>query len=192
MAYVRRATLLTISSIILLAAGPSTRPVHGLDDVDANYRDRAGFAKNQYDEAMNKAAAERLEGMRVLQDRAMKLEDIDGAVSIKKKIEELKGEGIPDADDPSITARRVLESRLAGTRWHCPTKDGTWLLRRDGTVLRSDGSPGEWAAIGPTTILIHLNAEGAEWTDKWKFNDELTMFRDLHAKIGDPWIGEKL
>lgn len=85
-----RNVIFVIGTLFIFAAAPATRPVNSREDVESNYRARAAAAKALYDAEMAKVDAERLAGLQMLLSRAMKAEDIDQAVSLKKEIDGIK------------------------------------------------------------------------------------------------------
>jgi hypothetical protein len=82
--------IITIAAI-LFAAGPSTRPVNTVDDVETNYRNRVSAAKKAYSDEIAKADAERLAGLQILLSRAVKAKDTNQSIAIQKKIDEITG-----------------------------------------------------------------------------------------------------
>ncbi len=113
----------------------------------------------------------------------------DGSdASQKPWIDAVESEPAEGNIDPAQESRHILESRLAGTKWHEPKPGVIWTLSKDGTCIISDGRTAKWAAINSTTILLVVNNG---WVDEWRFDDDLTTIHDFHAELGDPWVAPR-
>ncbi|MGD0770835.1 MAG: hypothetical protein ABSB42_21845 [Tepidisphaeraceae bacterium] len=108
--------------------------------------------------------------------------------SQKSRIDAVESEPAEGRVDPAQESRRILESRLAGTKWHEPKPGVIWTLNKDGTCIISDGRTAKWAAINSTTILLVVN-DG--WVDEWQFDGDLKTIHDLHAELADPWVAPR-
>jgi hypothetical protein len=98
-----------------------------MDDVDAIFRARADAAKSAYDAEMTKVNRERMAGMRLLLSAAMRAEDLDKAITIKKRIDELQSQ-IP-APPPTASPN--------GSSYAIPAseKDVIFVCGKHGTLL---------------------------------------------------------
>ena len=176
-----RVVVSCLGILALIGAAPATRPVGSLADVESNYKN-----------ALAKAAEDRIDGLKTLRDLAMKDQDLNRANQLQKKIDEAHDPVQPAQDAPAVAQggdRRKLEMRLAGSSWHAVgNKKSVWTLKRDGTFALSDGHVGQWAAIGPTTILL-IDTEAD--VDQWTFDDKTATFVDTHGKIEGHWSGTR-
>jgi hypothetical protein len=139
----------------------TTRPIRGLDDVESNYQDDMDVAKRDYQAEVQRAAESRLAGLHVLEDRALRNEDIDLASNIRAKIKVVEG-GSYDAISFSAKDRQNqmdwLEHKLDGTLWHWG--DDFVRFGSDGNVENSGwtsrGLVTKWKVIDTRTVLLTI------------------------------------
>jgi hypothetical protein len=144
-----------------IASAPATRPIRGLDDVQSNYQDETAAAKREYQEMIEKADEERLQGLHTLEDRALQNQDIDLASNIRgniKAIEHSSQEAPAMSESDRQNQMNWLEHRLDGTLWHWG--DDFVRFEPDGNVgnygWTSRGLVTHWRVIDTRTVLFTI------------------------------------
>jgi len=92
----KRPIALLVAVFWLIGVGPATKPVESLSGIEARYRGESKLARKAYRDAIAKANEERIAELNSLLSKAMKAENIDLAVEIKKKIDEAKTSSADD------------------------------------------------------------------------------------------------
>jgi hypothetical protein len=129
---------------------PATRPANSVGDVDSNFSARAVVAKREYDAEMAKAADERINSLQSLKDRAVKEEDLDQAISIKKRIDDLKGASGGEEVNSAEALHNFLLTKMCGNTSFLPNglvRDPGW----DGRGLVTS-----WEAVDRRTVIMRI------------------------------------
>ena len=133
-----------LGTVVLFGAGPTTKPIRSLDDVESKYKYEAAANRRNFEATMAKAVEDRREDLRILRARAMKDQDMDRAMQLQTKIDEAPDPAHDLVYVGTMGERRRLESRLVGSSWHgIGNKDSAWTLKLDGTFTVSSGGVGK-------------------------------------------------
>jgi len=155
---------LVAALVILIGAGPATKPIRSLSDVESSYQDKIVIATKQYRGAMTDAAEERLRNLHVLENRALQDQDIDAAASLREKIREAET-GEAELKRLSSNERNDeinwLHQQLDGTLWHWGTDTDFIRFKTDGTVGNAEWSARNlvthWKVIDTRTVLFTIS-----------------------------------
>jgi hypothetical protein len=151
-----------ISFAATLAAAPATQAVKSTDDIEHTYHQTFATLSNEYQKKLQAAETERLNGYRILEQRATQKKQFDLAAHFRKQIEELQAEPnrLAPPEVEAIGDRPItLDDILKGKTWEWSENDRI-KFKEDGNVENrgwtTRGLETTWKVIDAHTVLLHI------------------------------------
>jgi hypothetical protein len=145
-----------------LAAAPATQPVKSTDEIEHTYHRAVVSLNTEYQKNLQAAQTERLNGYRILEQRATQKKQFDLAAHFHKQIEELQAEPsrLAPPEVESIGNKPItLEDVLKGKTWEWSENDSI-KFKEDGSVENrgwtTRGLETTWKVIDAHTVLLHI------------------------------------
>ncbi len=132
---------------------------------------KAKSALLEYREALRRARTSYLKDLETASSIAIRKDDLDEALAIKKEIASVKEEHAASIPDALVKTRRAIEGSVF--TWNRRGDPDQLRFSKNGLVTAQKGSEGIWQVLEPDVIVIKFQQN----LFLLKFDERLTQFR---------------